>query len=187
MFESEFVLDAQNRVARFRVMGNRTELEAGDRRVRAPALHLSVAVRRRHDRHQRGRHPARPAGRSRRVRNALAHGARGHGAAARRPLSGRDRAARQRDQRADREQPAHRRALAHAGRQPRPFAEDAARGAAQRGPRARRRQGPADRRPGGAPCRSRSSTICSGRASPRSATASSTARRWRRCCSGWCG
>ena len=25
--ESEFVLDAQNRVARFRVMGNRTELE----------------------------------------------------------------------------------------------------------------------------------------------------------------
>ncbi len=28
VFESEFVLDAQNRIARFRVMGNRTELEA---------------------------------------------------------------------------------------------------------------------------------------------------------------
>ena len=61
-----------------------------------------------------------------RVRNALAMVREGTAQTARRPFPGGDRAARQRNQRADREQPPHRRALAHAGRQPRAFAEDAA-------------------------------------------------------------
>ena len=42
VFESEFVLDSQNRVARFRVMGNRSELEDDISVFRAPALHLSA-------------------------------------------------------------------------------------------------------------------------------------------------
>ncbi len=92
VFESEFVLDSNNRVARFRVMGNRTELESEiasfERRL---ATYLS-AVRHRHDRHQRGRHPARPAAAAARAPGAGA-GARGHGTggstAASRPRSSR--------------------------------------------------------------------------------------------------
>ena len=137
----------QNRVARFRVMGNRTELEneiAGFQRRLATYLGVfgvgmiainAAAI-------LLGLQPLR------RVRRALALVREGNAQAARRPLPGRDRAARQRDQCADRKQQAHRRALAHAGRQPRAFAEDAAGGDAQRRPRAGRRQGPADRRPG---------------------------------------
>ena len=86
VFESEFVLDAQNRIARFRVMGNRTELEqeiaSFERRlftylslfgvgmiaINAMAILLGL----------------RPLGR---VRECAGDGARGHGAAARRPLS----------------------------------------------------------------------------------------------------
>ena len=42
-------------------MGNRTELEDEIAVFERRLVHLSVAVRHRHDRHQRGRHPARPA------------------------------------------------------------------------------------------------------------------------------
>ena len=42
MFESEFVLDAENRVARFRVMGNRTELENEIAGFERQARHLSL-------------------------------------------------------------------------------------------------------------------------------------------------
>lgn len=146
IFESEFTLgSSDDLVARFRVMGNRSELEADVTAFPDAPLHLPGAVRRRHDRHQRHRHPARPAAAVTRASGAAA-GARGHGGAARWRLSGRDRAAGERNQCADRRLQAHRRALAHAGRQPRPFAEDAACRAAQRRPRNRRAEGDADRR-----------------------------------------
>ena len=70
-----------------------------DRQLPAPARDLPRRVRHRHDRHQRGRHPARPAAAAARAPGAGA-GARGQCKAARRPLPDRDRAARQRDQRA---------------------------------------------------------------------------------------
>ena len=130
VIESEFVLDTENRIARFRVMGNRTELEeeiaSFERRlftylslfglgmiaINAVAILLGL----------------RPLNR---VQKRAGDGARRRGSKARRTLSGRDRAARQRDQCADREQPPHRRALAHPGRQPRAQPEDAACGADQ--------------------------------------------------------
>ena len=64
VIESEFELESQNRVARFRVMGNRTELEDEIAGFERRLFTYLGAVRRRHDRHQCGRHPARPAGRS---------------------------------------------------------------------------------------------------------------------------
>ena len=63
------------------------------------------------------------------------------------------------------------------GRQSGAFAEDAACGAAQRGPSAGRRQGAGSYPTRHRRCRASSNTTCSGRVSPRSATASSTARR----------
>ena len=41
VFESEFVLDAQNRIARFRVMGNQTRTRTGNQRLRAAPADLS--------------------------------------------------------------------------------------------------------------------------------------------------
>ena len=61
VFESEFVLDAQNRDRAVPGDGQPDRTGTGDIELRAPAFHLSVAVRRRHDRHQRDRHPARAA------------------------------------------------------------------------------------------------------------------------------
>ena len=86
MFESEFVLDAKNRVARFRVMGNRTELEqeiAVFQRRLLTYLSLfgvgmiainAIAI-------LLGLQPLAPG------QQRAGAGARGHGAAARRPLS----------------------------------------------------------------------------------------------------
>ena len=79
VFESEFVLDAQNRVARFRVMGNRTELEDEIAAFERRLFHLSGDLRRRHGRHQRDRHPARAAAARPGTRRS-GEGAGGHGA-----------------------------------------------------------------------------------------------------------